>query len=154
TAPRRQEEATMNARAISSVPAVQAGPACVEPGPQQPPAAGSSLKALRELLGVRHAVRVSAGNGLAQAGIRLQSIVLAWLVLETTGSKLMLSLVVGLPALAVVGGSLVAALLADSGRARPALWWTRMAMAAASLSAGVLVSTGQVEAGLLMLVAL
>jgi predicted MFS family arabinose efflux permease len=103
---------------------------------------------------VQGLLRLSAGNGLALAGIRLQSVVLGWLVLEMTGSKVLLGLVVGLPAFGVVGASVLGGVLSDSRHARAALMWARLAMAAASIFAGLLVTAGQVEIGLLMLVTL
>lgn len=110
--------------------------------------------ALRSLLGVQGFLRLCLGNGLAFSGLRLQNIALAWLVLEMTGSKLVLGVVVGVPALGVIGASLLGGVLADSRHARNGLRWTRLAMAASAIFGGLLVTTGQVEIGLLMVVAL
>jgi MFS family permease len=99
-------------------------------------------------------LRLSAGNGLALGGIRLQNVALGWLVLEMTGSKLMFGLVVGLPAFGVIGASLLGGVLSDSRHARSSLLWARLAMAAATLFAGLLVTAGQVQLSLLMAVAL
>ena len=115
---------------------------------------GGSLPAVRALLGVRGFLRLCAGNGLALSGLRLQSLAIAWLVLDMTGSRLWLGIVVGAPAIAVVGASLLGGVLADSQHARAALRWTRLAMAASAFLAGLLVTTGQVEIGFLMAVAL
>ena len=118
------------------------------------PARTGSASAQRSLLAVRGFARLCAGNGLALSGLRLQSIAIAWLVLEMTGSNLMLGIVVGAPAVAVVGASLLGGVLADSPHARNVLRWTRLAMALSALGAGVLVSTGHATIPLLMLVAL
>ena len=133
----------------------RAAAGCVEPiaAPRTATNAGT-LPALRTLVGIRGFVERCAGNGLALSGVRLQSIVIAWLVLEMTGSRMWLGVVVGLPALAVIGASLAGGVLADSQHARATLRTTRLAMAGAAFVAGLLVSTGQVEIGFLMMVAL
>ena len=132
----------------------QAEATCVAPAAVAGTERSGSWPAVRALWGVPGFVRLSAGNGLALSGQRLQSLAIAWLVLEMTGSKMLMGVVVGLPALAVVGASLLGGVLADSSHAHAALRWTRLAMAGAACFAGVLVTTGHADVGLLVGVAL
>ena len=125
----------------------------VESGPQAQPKL-RALDGLGALLGVRGFLRLCVGTGIALSGQRLQNIALAWLVLEMTGSKLWLGVVVGVPSLVAITGSLSGGVLADSPRAAGALKGTRLAMAAAAFAAGLLVTTGHVEVGLLRGVAM
>jgi MFS family permease len=126
--------------------------ACYEAvaAPRTAIAGGTGWLSLRALLGVKGFVELCAGNGLALSGIRLQSIVVAWLVLEMTGSKMMLGVVVGAPAIAAIAASLLGGVLADSSHARAAIKWTRLAMASSTFLTGLLVTTGHVEIAILL----
>ena len=118
----------------------------------RPTTAANGWASLVSLLSVRGFAALCLGNGLALSGLRLQSIAIAWLVLDMTGSKMWLGIVNGVPALAVVCFSLLGGVLADSKYAARALLWTHFSLAGATFLAGVLVTTGEVEVAFLALI--
>jgi MFS family permease len=99
-------------------------------------------------------LQICAGNAITHLGLRLPGVVIAWLVLDMTGSKASMSLVNGVPAFAVVCFSLAGGVLADSRRARRALVVTRASLVLIWLTAGILVSTDQAELYHLFLIVL
>jgi MFS family permease len=96
------------------------------------------------LLAIPGFVAMSFSNGLVHASsMRLQGMIVAWLVLDMTGSKLWLGIVSGVPALAAVGFVLLGGALADSRDVRRTLIVSRSLLAATAFIAAVLASSGQ-----------
>lgn len=107
---------------------------------------------LGDLMAVPGIVRVSVSNGLVQGfGNRMQGIVVAWLVLEMTGSKSWLGIVNGVPVLPVLLFSLLGGVVADSSNARRVMLVTRSVLATVALTAALLVATGQIATGHLLI---
>jgi predicted MFS family arabinose efflux permease len=104
------------------------------------------LPAVGALLSTPGFVQLCLSNGLAQSfGMRMQGIVVAWVVLELTGSRLWLGIVNGGPAIFIVLFSLLGGVLADSNDTRRVLLVVRTALTAAAFLATLLVTTGQVQ---------
>ena len=86
------------------------------------------------------------GNALAQSfSTRMQGIVVAWMVLELTGSSVWLAVVNGLPALAVVLFSLMGGVIADSKDGRRALIGIRSLLTGSAFLALVLAMSGEIR---------
>lgn len=110
------------------------------------------LPGLDGLLSVPGFLAMSFSNGFVHASsMRLQGMIVAWLVLEMTGSKLWLGIVSGVPAISIVVFSLLGGVLADSRDARKTLFISRGLLAAMAFAAAVLASSGQMQLGTLML---
>jgi len=106
---------------------------------------------LADLLAVPGFLQLSASNGLAHSfGQRMQGIAVAWLVLEMTGSKFWLGVINGAPAISIVLFSLVGGIIADSRDARRVLLLTRAALAVTAIATALIVMTGQVQLGHLL----
>ena len=69
--------------------------------------------AFLQALGIGAFRRLLTSNGLAFTGKYIQNIVVAWLVLEMTDSKLWVGVVNGIPAISIVLFSLFGGVLAD-----------------------------------------
>ena len=103
----------------------------------------SRAPGLADLLSVPGILSLSISNGLVQGfGQRMQGIVVAWLVLEMTGSKFWLGVVNGVPALSVLLFSLLGGVVADTCNARRVMVVSRSALAVTALIAGVIVTIG------------
>ncbi|HEX5368838.1 MAG TPA: MFS transporter [Dehalococcoidia bacterium] len=104
------------------------------------------MPALDALLNVPGFLQLCVSNGLAQAfGTRLQTLMVAWLVLEMTDSKIWLGLINGAPAISIVLFSLVGGVMADSRAPRRLLMLTRVMLAVTSLTAAVLIACGLIR---------
>lgn len=80
-------------------------------------------------------------NGLTLSGLRLQTMIFAWLALGSAGQG-WAGLINGVPVVAAVACALLGGLLADSPAARRALVAVRMALAGTALSAAAIVTAG------------
>lgn len=106
---------------------------------------------LAGLLAVPGFLAMSVSNGLVHSiSVRMHGMIVAWLVLEMTGSKLWLGIVTGVPAIAIVVCSLLGGVLADSRDARRTLIASRSLLAAVSFVTAVLASSGQLQIATLM----
>jgi predicted MFS family arabinose efflux permease len=104
------------------------------------------------LLAVPGFLAMSFSNAIVHAAsMRVQGMVVAWLVLEMTGSKLWLGIVSGVPSISIVLFSLLGGLLADSRDARRTLIVSRTLLAAMAFVVAVLASSGQMQIATLML---
>ena len=103
------------------------------------------------LLAIPGFLAMSFSNGIVHSfSMRMHGMIVAWLVLEMTGSKLWLGIVSGVPALSIVVFSLLGGLLADSRDARRTLIVSRGLLAVVSLAAAVVAISGGMDLGSLM----
>ncbi len=84
-------------------------------------------------------------NGLTGMGVQLRAMVVAWLVLEMTGSTMWMGMTNGLPTTAIVIFSLLGGVLADRTNRRTLLMWSRITLAALSFLMALLVTLGLIE---------
>jgi MFS family permease len=128
----------------------------LERNPAAPRKAGAAAESREPgLLAIPGFLAMSVSNGVVHSfSMRLHGIIVAWLVLEMTNSKLWLGVVTGGPALAVVAFSLLGGMLADSREAKRTLFVTRALLTAVSLAAAAVAMGGGLSLGLLTLYAL
>ncbi len=91
-------------------------------------------------------LQLSLSNALSQSfAMRMQGIAVAWVVLEMTGSRMLLGIVNGAPAISILLFSLLGGVLADSRDSRRVLLAVRSGLAAMAFLAIVLISSGQIR---------
>ena len=84
-------------------------------------------------------------NGLTGMGVQLRAMVVAWLVLEMTGSPMWMGVTNGLPTVAIVVFSLIGGVLADRTNRRALLMWSRITLAALSFLMALLVTLNLIQ---------
>ncbi len=98
--------------------------------------------------------RLWFSNGLAFMGIRVQDMIVAWLVLDMTDSMLWVGLVNGLPTISIIFFALLGGVLADRRDRRTILVWSRLTLGAMLFLEGFLVTSGMVALWQVILIAL
>ncbi len=93
-------------------------------------------------------------TGLLMFAFEMRTMAQSWLALELTDSQAWVGAVSGIPALAVIGLSLVGGIVSDRAPKRDILVWSRVALAALAFAAGYLVVSEIIEVWHLILFAL
>jgi MFS family permease len=98
-----------------------------------------------EVLSTRSFHYLWLGNGLSDMGDKTLSMVIAWLVLEMTDSKLWVGIINGIPAISMVLFAIMGSVMADRSDRRVMVMKARLTLASLTFLAGALVTSGVIE---------
>ncbi len=107
-----------------------------------------------DVLAIRDFRWFAVSAAFSDLGISLRLVVTAWVVLELTDSAAWVGLVVGIRALPTVLLTLYGGVVADRVSKRRILMATRIGLAGLAFLAGILISTGAIEAWHLLVISI